>query len=94
VSSPINNIGISGGCEAKAWFGWPCDERLEKLRDAWARATDAARQKEIAVELQLTAYDVVPYVNIGQWFLPTAYRKNLQGVIISPVAFFWNISKQ
>jgi peptide/nickel transport system substrate-binding protein len=94
VSSPINNIGVSGGCEAKAWFGWPCDERLETLRDAWARTADPARQKEIAIELQRLAYDVVPYVNYGQWFLPTAYRKNLQGVIVSPVALFWNIAKQ
>ena len=94
VSSPVNNIGVSGGCEAKAWFGWPCDERLEKLRDAWARASEPAKQKEIATELQRVAYDVVPYVNFGQWFLPTAYRKNLQGVIVSPVAFFWNIAKQ
>jgi peptide/nickel transport system substrate-binding protein len=94
VSSPVNNIGVSGGCEAKAWFGWPCDERLETLRDTWARATEPAKQKEIAVELQRVAYDTVPYVNYGQWFLPTAYRKSLQGVIISPVALFWNISKQ
>jgi glutamate-1-semialdehyde aminotransferase len=67
---------------------------VEKLRDDWARATDAAKQKEIAVEIQRLAYDMVPYVNYGQWFLPTAYRSNLQGVIISPVPFFWNIEKE
>jgi peptide/nickel transport system substrate-binding protein len=94
ASSPVNNIGISGGCVEKAWFGWPCDERLEKLRDTWARSTDAAKQKAIAVELQRVIYDVVPYVNYGQWFLPTAYRRNLKGVIVSPVPFFWNIAKE
>jgi peptide/nickel transport system substrate-binding protein len=94
VSSPINNIGISGGCEAKAWFGWPCYAEIEKLRDAWSRAPELARQKEIAVELQRLLYDTVPYVNFGQWFLPTAYRKSLQGVIVSPVPFFWNIEKK
>jgi peptide/nickel transport system substrate-binding protein len=94
MASPINNITMSGGCEEKAWFGWPCDAHLEKLRDDWARATDAAKQKEIAVEIQRLAYDMVPYVNYGQWFLPTAYRSNLQGVIISPVPFFWNIEKE
>jgi peptide/nickel transport system substrate-binding protein len=93
MASPINNIVMSGGCEAKAWFGWPCDERLEKLRDDWARATDPAKQKEIAVDIQRLAYDIVPYVNYGQWFLPTAYRRNLKGVIMSPVPFFWNIEK-
>jgi len=94
MASPINNISMSGGCEEKAWFGWPCDAHLEKLRDDWARATDAAKQKEIAVDIQRLAYDMVPYVNYGQWFSPTAYRSNLKGVIISPVPFFWNIEKE
>ncbi len=44
-------------------------------------------------ELQIRSFEVVPYVNYGQWFAPTAYRNNLKGVIISPVPFFWNISK-
>ncbi len=82
-----------GGCMEKAWFGWPCGARLEELRDRRALSTDPAEQKRIAVELQRVAYDVVPYVNYGQWFLPTAYRKNLQGVIVSPVPFFWNIRR-
>jgi peptide/nickel transport system substrate-binding protein len=94
VSSPINNIGTSGGCEEKAWFGWPCNAEIEKLRDAWSRATDLAKQKEIVVELQRLLYETVPYVNFGQWFLPTAYRKSLKGVIVSPVPFFWNITKE
>jgi peptide/nickel transport system substrate-binding protein len=92
VMTPTANIGVSGGCD-RAWFGWPCDERLEELRLAWARATDADEQKRIAEELQAYVYEVVPYVIFGQWFLPTAYRNNLDGVIISPVPFFWNISK-
>ena len=94
VSSPIINNGIIGGCEEKAWFGWPCSAEIEKLRDTWARATDLAKQKEIAVELQRLLYEVVPYVNFGQWFFPTAYRKSLKGVIVSPVPFFWNITKE
>ena len=28
VASPIANIGMSGGCVEKAWFGWPCDETV------------------------------------------------------------------
>jgi len=70
------------------------DARLEKLRDDWARATEPAAQKDIAVEIQRVAYDIVPYVNYGQWFLPTAYRSHLKGVIVSPVPFFWNIEKE
>ena len=91
VSSPIANIGISGGCVEKAWFGWPCDETLEKLRDDFSREADPAKQKAIGDALQARAYEVVPYVNYGQWFQPTAFRSSLKGVLISPVPFFWNI---
>jgi hypothetical protein len=33
-------------------------------------------------------------VPLGQFDLPTAYRDNLKGVIISPVTIFWNIEKK
>ena len=36
----------------------------------------------------------MPYVNYGQWFQPAAFRDSLEGVVISPVPFFWNISKK
>jgi peptide/nickel transport system substrate-binding protein len=94
VFNPVANIGISGGCKEKAWFGWPCDERLEKLRDAWSRTTDPAEQKRLATEIQRVAYDNVPYVITGQYFHARAYRKNIKGVIAAPVPFLWNISKE
>ncbi len=50
-------------------------------------------KKGLGDELRIRSFEVVPYVNYGQWFGPTAYRNNLKGVIISPVPFFWNISK-
>ncbi len=93
VASPIANIGISGGCVERAWFGWPCDEKLEALRDQFGRETDPVKQKQIGEALQVRAYEVVPYVNYGQWFQPIAFRNTLDGVLISPVPFFWNIGK-
>jgi hypothetical protein len=32
---------------AKAWFGWPSDPELEKLRDSYARETDPAKNKAL-----------------------------------------------
>ena len=84
---------LSGGCVEEAWFGWPCDKKLEDLRDQFSREGDPAKQVEIGIALQKRAYEVVPYVNYGQWFQPTAYRTSLKGVLISPVPFFWNIEK-
>ena len=94
VTSPIANIGISGGGVESAWFGWPTDARTEELRDMYAREADPAKQKAIIDELQGRLFEeVVPYVNYGQWFQPVAWRKELSGVLVSPVPFFWNIEK-
>ncbi|MCY4502347.1 MAG: ABC transporter substrate-binding protein, partial [Alphaproteobacteria bacterium] len=93
ATSPIANIGVSGGGEEKAWFGWPTDEKTEMLRDQFAREADPMKKKAIIDELQGRLFDhLVPYVNYGQWFQPVAWRKGLKGVLVSPVPFFWNIS--
>ncbi len=95
ATSPIANIGISGGGEEKAWFGWPTDAETEKLRDDFAREANAAKKKAIIDKLQARLFDhLVPYVNYGQWFQPVAWRKGVDGVLVSPVPFFWNITKK
>jgi len=92
TASPISHAGAATSCE-KAWFGWPCDEQAEKLRDAYARESDPAKQKALAEQLQKRLYEVVPLVNYGQFFAPVAYNEKLRGVLISPVPLFWNIEK-
>ena len=79
---------------ARRWFGWPTDPKLEGLIDQWFKAPDFAGQKKLAEAIQTEAYqDNVPYVPTGQFVIPTAYRKNLHGIIIAPVVFFWNVAK-
>jgi peptide/nickel transport system substrate-binding protein len=56
------------------------------------RATDPARRKHFADEIQRLALDEVTFVPWGQWVLPTAYRKNVQGVLLLPAPLFWNVS--
>jgi len=34
------------------------------------------------------------YYPLGQFVLPMAYNARLSGVIVSPVAIFWNIQKK
>jgi peptide/nickel transport system substrate-binding protein len=92
LSPAVNNPLRSSG--DKAWFGWPNDPKLEELIDAWFKAPDAAAQKKLAEAIQVEAYtNEVPYVPTGQFVIPTAYRKNLDGIIIAPVAFLWNVEK-
>src|SRR5499426_297830 len=91
VINPAVHPGISGAGPS-AWFGWPESGEIEKLKTDWVRATDRARQKQIAEDIQKIAYDEVMYVPFGQWVSPTAYRKTVQGVLQFPAPLFWNVS--
>jgi peptide/nickel transport system substrate-binding protein len=91
TNSPVLHAGVGAGGPGRAWFGWPNDKKIEDLRDAYAREADPAKKKAIVDELQARAFEVVPFVNYGQWFQPMAWRKGLEGVLVSPVPFFWNI---
>jgi peptide/nickel transport system substrate-binding protein len=77
----------------RAWFGWPDDPKLEALRDKWMESTDAAEQKKLAAEIQLAAFDFVPYVPLGQYFPPSAWRSNLSGILKGATPVFWNVEK-
>jgi peptide/nickel transport system substrate-binding protein len=90
VFTPALNAGVAGSCD-KAWFGWPCVEQIEKLRAEFARATEPARRKQLAEEVQKVAFDEVPYVSWGQWVLPSAHRKNVRGVLQFGAQLLWNI---
>jgi peptide/nickel transport system substrate-binding protein len=90
--SPIANQGTSGGKE-KAWFGWPDDPEIETLRQAFARETNPAKQKQLASQVQQKAMDTVTYIPIGQYLQFHAVRENVTGFLPSPVTFFWNLNK-
>jgi peptide/nickel transport system substrate-binding protein len=89
--NPAVHPGISGAGDG-AWFGWPENGRIEDLKVQWVRATDKAKQKQLAEEIQKIAYEEVLYVPFGQWVLPTAYRKSVSGVLQFPAPVFWNVS--
>jgi peptide/nickel transport system substrate-binding protein len=43
--------------------------------------------------LQTRFYEVVPYLPIGQFLAPIAYRNNLTGVLDTVRLVLWNIEK-
>jgi peptide/nickel transport system substrate-binding protein len=93
ILNPVMTSFVNASCD-KANFGWPCDPELEKLRDAFARAPDAASQKAIAEAVQLREREVVTHVHLGQYYQPIAARKSIGGVPIAPVPVFWNVEKK
>jgi peptide/nickel transport system substrate-binding protein len=89
--NPAGHVFLRGNGRA-ATVGWPSSPKIEELRDAWFKASDLAAQKALADKLQLQAFEDVPYIPLGQYFIPTAYQGNLTGMLQgSPV--FWNIRR-
>lgn len=77
--SPAAHLGIRANGD-KAWFGWPSDPPLEALRQAWFEAPDLLAQQRLCREIQEEVWRFVPFIPLGQYFLPTAYRRGLAGV--------------
>jgi peptide/nickel transport system substrate-binding protein len=78
---------------AAAWPGWPTDEPLEALRSRFLVAATPAEQLDLARQIQARAFEVLPYVPIGQMWQPTAFRRNVQDMVPGPVPFFWSVRK-
>jgi peptide/nickel transport system substrate-binding protein len=92
VSNPGSHTPLRGNGGA-AWFGWPTDPKMEQLRDAWFQAPDEAAQKKLCEEMQLRVFENVPFIPVGQWFYPTAYRSNLTGMVRASSPLFWGVRR-
>ncbi|HEY4254408.1 MAG TPA: ABC transporter substrate-binding protein [Roseomonas sp.] len=88
ISMALQANGLNG------YAGWPSNPDIEALRAQWLRATDAGTQQRIAAEVQERTLANLNFIPVGQFYLPTAYRRGLSGVISSPIPFFWNVEKR
>ena len=94
VMNPVVNFSIGGRGKNGGWFGWSEDPTIEKLKDQFARSSSLEEQKKIAADIQKEAYEQVIYIPLGQFLIPSAWRKSLSGVLDGPATpIFWNIDK-
>jgi peptide/nickel transport system substrate-binding protein len=93
IMNPVSAAFLNASCD-KATFGWACDAELEKLRDAFAKETDPARQKAIAEQVQLRVLEYPTHAILGQFTTPTAIRANVNGLLRTPSLALWNVEKQ
>ena len=89
--NPAGHLSLRTNGE-QAWFGWPLDARIEQLRNDWFTAPDVPAQAAICADIQKEAFVDVPYVPMGQYLQPTAYRSSLEGVL-QGFALFWNVRR-
>ncbi len=91
MGSPAANNYIRGN-GASAIFGWPESPKLEELRNAWLDSTDLAKQQAICREMQLQAFQDVPYYPLGVYYQSTAFRDSLAGVLRG-YSLFYNVRR-
>ena len=77
----------------QAWFGWPEDAEIERLRGAWIDAATPEDGRRVGEALNRRAMEVLPYIPLGFYWQPSAWRRTLTGVFRAPVTAFWNIGK-
>ena len=94
LGSPMTNYASNTTCGGRNWPGWPCDDELEKLRDAFIFAPDEASRKTALDALHTRIWETIPYLNTGQYQRPSAWRTNVVGMLKGATTVFWNIEKK
>jgi peptide/nickel transport system substrate-binding protein len=73
-------------------FGWPESPQLENLRWQWLQSSDVQEQRRICQEMQMQAFEDVPYYPLGVYYPATAYRDSLAGVL-DGYSLFYNVRR-
>jgi peptide/nickel transport system substrate-binding protein len=87
MSSPLSANGKDG------WIGWATSDRREQLRAAWLDADSDAQRKQIATAVQAESFQSIPFMPVGQYFQPAAFRSDLTGFVRAPFSVFWGVHR-
>ena len=90
--NPAVNFLVRGLGE-RGYFGWYENAEIETLASEWLQSGSEADRTRLADLIQGIAFKTVPYVPLGQYVVPTAYRRNVSGVLHGPAVLPWNVSK-
>lgn len=94
VGSPLTATQLRTPCGSATWIPNPCDAELEARRDRFFAAPTLEARKQAMDELQQQFYQAMPYVVVGQFLAPKAWRTNVTGVVNASEFVFWNVEKK
>ena len=63
------------------------------MTQEWLDARDDDARQRIAAAIQAENYVQAPTVTLGQFQIPTAYRRSLQGKLEATGPMFWNVKR-
>jgi peptide/nickel transport system substrate-binding protein len=86
AGTPASNNLLRGNGDG-AYNGWPTAPKLEALRDQWLATNDETERQTLARQIQLQAWQDVPFLPLGSYDQPTAYRDSLTGMLKGLILF-------
>jgi len=86
ISTAVRGLG------AKGWAGSFTHEKIEALTAEWTVAPTEEDRLKLATAIHLEALDAVPTVVLGRFFILSAHRKGLKGLLESTSPYPWNLS--
>ncbi len=92
IGNPIAQFFLRGMGD-KGWAGWFKDDLIEQLTEDWLLAPNDTERAAIADRLQTHAFQVVPFVPLGQFQVRAAFSKSLAGQIEATGVYPWNVRR-
>ena len=92
ITNPAVNYYLRGLGQA-GWFGWYENPAVEKLTEEWLVADGDQALDRVFGAIQQETLNGVPFIPLGQYFPPTAYRANLKGVVQGANCYPWNVQR-
>ena len=90
--SPALHRDLSGA-GADGPQAWDSNPELKRLTGEWFKANSLEEQKSITREMQLQAFDSVPYYPLGQSIQQSAYKNTIKDRVVG-YTVFWNVKKE
>ena len=85
--NPAGHPLLSGDGSVAGWFR---SARMEALRSQWLEAPDLLAQQALCRDIQGLAFEEAPFLPLGEYKQPTAYRSSITG-ILDGTAVFWSV---
>lgn len=90
--TPVEHSQIRGQ-GPKGWFGWYGDDTVERMTREFVEAPTQDERDTIAHAVHARSFEMVPSIPLGLFQIPTAYRRNLTGLIEATGPYMWNIRR-
>lgn len=82
---------IVRGLGRKGWAGFYANDRIEALTSEWTRAPTEAERTQVARAIHAEAWESVPTIVLGRFFILSAHHKQLTGLVESTSPYPWNL---